>query len=321
MLDRCPCCSNLSYSNCCQPFHNKKPVENALQLMRARYSAYALHKIDFIIETTHPASPNYYENKIAWRKSLKAFCERTNFSKLVIHNFQESGLFAEVAFTAYFTQEEGADHFFEKSYFNKLQGKWLYLMGHPTAEKEAEMAFPSLDILPLAYYNDPILRRQGSKIESIDDDIRELVRKMIATMKAHNGLGLAAPQVHKSLKLFVAHKVLEGEDGHFESGDVEVYINPTLSSPSKELWLHQEGCLSIPTIRADVPRPRQVILSYTNLAGEQKTEELSGWAARVVMHENDHVNGTLFIDRLDKRVQSELKPRLKSLEQRLGFKS
>lgn len=120
MINLCPCHSGKSYSDCCEPLHKGTPAENALKLMRSRYSAYALNKPDYIIKTTHPS------NHDLSRESIIEFSQSTKFEQLVIHDFQESGNEATVTFTAYLSQDGHDATFTEKSYFKKVNGVWLY---------------------------------------------------------------------------------------------------------------------------------------------------------------------------------------------------
>ena len=103
--------------------------ENALQLMRSRYSAYVLNLPDYIIETTHPANPRYSENKSAWKRSISQFSQNSSFQKLEVLDFQESDTLATVTFTAHLSQEGRDATFTEKSYFEKINGRWLYRDG------------------------------------------------------------------------------------------------------------------------------------------------------------------------------------------------
>ncbi len=121
MIDLCPCHSGKPYSECCEPLHNGAVAENALKLMRSRYSAYALNKPDYIIKTTHPSNPDLS------RKSIIEFSQSTKFEQLVIHDFQEAGNEATVTFTAYLTQDGRDATFTEKSYFKKVKGCWYYV--------------------------------------------------------------------------------------------------------------------------------------------------------------------------------------------------
>ena len=127
--DPCPCCSAESYKACCRRFHEGRLPENALQLMRSRYSAYALDIPDYIIATTHPANPHYSENRDAWKEDISQFSRSSSFRKLEILDFKEKGTLATVTFTAHIFQGSRDVTFTEKSSFEKVNGRWLYQSG------------------------------------------------------------------------------------------------------------------------------------------------------------------------------------------------
>jgi len=174
--------------------------------------------------------------------------------------------------------------------------------------------------LPLAYYGNPILRKNCEKVEEITDEIRQLVDDMIETLEEQNGIGLAAPQVKKDLRLFVTKVPHPSEDDpdQWEEGVVKVFINPTLSDPSSEDWERDEGCLSIPKIYVSVVRPYRIKVEATDLEGNVFSEVLSGLDARCVMHENDHINGVLMIDRTTGKERKEIEKDLRRMKKRLG---
>jgi peptide deformylase len=199
-----------------------------------------------------------------------------------------------------------------------VKGRWLYRSGQLSQGRAPNlMTTGGLRLLPLAYYGNPILRKVGDPILSITDDVRKLVEEMIETMDACDGIGLAAPQVHHSIKLFIIRKPVEIGEGKVEFREVKVFINPKVSLPSVETWKESEGCLSIPTIHADVERPKEITIEYSDLNGNLVKEKVSGWEARVIMHENDHINGILFIDHLDETKKKELEPFLQHLYNRV----
>ena len=172
--------------------------------------------------------------------------------------------------------------------------------------------------LPLAYYGDPILRKKATHVNEINDEVKQLVNDMIETMNAHNGMGLAAPQVHQSLRVFITCVPIESEEEEDKwiPGPVRIYINPQLSSPSDQLWDYEEGCLSIPKIYRNVIRPVGIIIEAKDLNGNEFKEHLIGLDARVAMHENDHINGVLYIDRLLPDERKELEPNLREIKKR-----
>lgn len=315
----CPCCSGASYETCCRPFHDRSRIpSSALELMRSRFSAYALDLPHYIIATTHPASPHYRNDLEAWKQQLSLFSQNTSFQRLAVLQSQEKALQATVTFTATLEQEGQDASFTEKSYFEKLSGRWYYRGGQlnqshsPTLVTTEEMR-----LLPLAYYGEPVLRKKADPIAEITDEVRRLVDEMVETMEAGNGVGLAAPQVHHSIRLFVICVPESMQPDYPDVEKMQIFINPKLSAPSKESWTEEEGCLSIPGIRGLVERPKEITVTYTNLDGEEKQQRFSGWPARIIMHENDHINGVLFIDRLSPKERQRVQGALKSLENRL----
>lgn len=170
--------------------------------------------------------------------------------------------------------------------------------------------------LPLAYYDHPILRVKGKPIEAITDEIRELVDNMVETMIEHNGFGLAAPQVHLSLNLFIMSIPKEQPDGKWLPGQLQIFINPKIISVSQETNMRSEGCLSIPSLHAEVTRPNSVTIESTKLDGKRVTEEFHDLEARCVLHENDHINGVLFIDRILGKARIKIEPHLRRIKKK-----
>ncbi len=315
----CPCSSGKLYEECCKPLHEGKVAENAEQLMRSRFSAYALNLPKYIIKTTHPSSPQYSKNKFAWKRSISQFSTAATFDKLEILDFKENKMVATVTFTAYITQDDADSTFTEKSYFEFLGGRWLYRSGRLEEGHAPNLVTTGqLKLLPLAYYGDPILRKVADPVGEITDEIRALAEEMIETMDACDGLGLAAPQVHHSIRMFVTRPPpAEDEAEKHALGEVKVFINPKITASSSETWRAEEGCLSIPAIHGDVKRAHEITVEYTDLEGKTKTETFSGWPAKIFQHENDHIDGILFIDYLDVQERQKLEPLLKNLEKHI----
>ena len=176
-------------------------------------------------------------------------------------------------------------------------------------------------ILPLCYYGNEILRMRAKPIEKITDEIRQLVLDMIETMDSSQGIGLAAPQVGHSIRLFVLRNYLEAPDDEILLSDPHVYINPKLSNPSLKKASDTEGCLSLPGIRSEVERPLKIKVEAMDLEGNLFVEEVEGYNARVRMHENDHLNGVLFVDRLNLRHKKKVDPLLKQIEAKYKLQS
>lgn len=149
-------------------------------------------------------------------------------------------------------------------------------------------------MLELVTYDDPRLRVRS--VPTGPDEVRDLVRKMFETMYAEEGIGLAAVQVGRPLRVFIT-KVQDRE---------RVYINPEIVETSIEEDTAEEGCLSIPDVRADVTRPARISVQATGLKGRTFRLNAEGLLARAIQHELDHLNGRLFIDHLEERERAEL---------------
>lgn len=170
-------------------------------------------------------------------------------------------------------------------------------------------------ILPIVAYGHPVLRQETEEIEAITPEIEKLIADMKETMYNARGVGLAAPQIGKALRLFVIdaspfaddepENEEEAKEFEFLKDFKRVFINPIIEEESGDEWAFEEGCLSIPGIREDVYRQEQVVISYFDENFELKEETLTGFAARVVQHEYDHIEQILFTDYL-----SPLKKRL-----------
>lgn len=167
-------------------------------------------------------------------------------------------------------------------------------------------------ILPIVAYGDPVLRKVGKEIDKDYPQLDKLIADMKETMYNANGLGLAAPQIGKDIRLFIidASPFAEDEDLSEEEKEVfknfnRVFINAKIVKEEGDEWAFNEGCLSIPTINEDVFRQETVTIEYQDENFEKHTETLSGLPARVFQHEYDHIEGVLFTDKL-----SSLKKRL-----------
>lgn len=174
--------------------------------------------------------------------------------------------------------------------------------------------------LPLHYFGDPILRTKAQEVVEITPEIVQLANDMIEAMIDHNGVGLAAPQIGKLIRLYVFRDEVLDEHGEYQLGPPHVVINPILSSPSEEMEEMVEGCLSIPNVQVPVLRPKQIHIRYQNLQGKVIEQVLNGFLARVNMHENDHLNGVLHIDRTSPEERRRVEPFLKRLKQKFSKK-
>jgi peptide deformylase len=170
--------------------------------------------------------------------------------------------------------------------------------------------------LKLAFYGNPILRKKAAPIAVITDEIKQLINDMIEAMDEKDGIGIAAPQVCHSIALFITRVPIVKDDDEWEKGTVRVFINPKILEYSKNEDSFSEGCLSIPKVYGDVFRPIKIKVEATGLDGKLFREEFSGLHARIILHENDHINGVLFIDRLDAKERKLLEPKLRDIKKK-----
>jgi peptide deformylase len=160
--------------------------------------------------------------------------------------------------------------------------------------------------IDLAYIGHALLRKKTLPVTSFGQQLLDLVQNLKDTVTSYNGLGLAAPQVGIPLAVLVTCFPEPDPSGKIKPGTPKIFINPKISEPSPETWVEEEGCLSIPKIYGHVRRPVSITATYQDEKGEMHTERLSGWPAKILLHENDHLNGVLFIDRLENREKKEL---------------
>ncbi|MCC6600118.1 MAG: peptide deformylase [Crocinitomicaceae bacterium] len=171
-------------------------------------------------------------------------------------------------------------------------------------------------ILPIVAYGDPVLKKKAAEIDQDYPDLDKLIEDMFETMYNAKGVGLAAPQVGKSIRLFIvdASPFAEGEDGDPECKDFKrVFINPIIFDEEGTEWGFEEGCLSIPNIREEVRRKPSLKIEYYNENWDLYEEELDGFPARVVQHEYDHIDGILFIDRISAFKKTLLRGKLEDI--------
>ncbi len=161
-------------------------------------------------------------------------------------------------------------------------------------------------ILPIVAYGAAVLRKTAKDIDALFPDLNKFIDDMWETMYASNGVGLAAPQVNKDIRVFVVDstQIVENFDDEDrkqypnEKGIKQVFINAHIKDLDGDEWAYNEGCLSIPKIREDVYRNEMVVLEFMDENFQTKVESFHGITARVILHEYDHLEGKLFIDYL-----------------------
>jgi peptide deformylase len=177
--------------------------------------------------------------------------------------------------------------------------------------------------LPIVHYNDPVLRRKGDKITSFDAALARLAADMVDTMHDAGGIGLAAQQIGRAIQLCVvdlrAAEIdftweLDGAKPPLELFMPMTLVNPVIKiDPDTDDYIVEEGCLSFPQIRGDVVRPDGITVTYQDERGVPHTLRCNGLLARCIQHEVDHLNGILFIDRMEKKIRAKIDADIKAL--------
>lgn len=177
--------------------------------------------------------------------------------------------------------------------------------------------------LRIVHFNDPVLRKKGAKVTAFDRTLKNLADEMIAAMHAAHGIGLAAQQVGQALQLCVVDLretpaefdwELDGTRPPLELFMPMVIVNPSVEAVPEPEYAAEEGCLSFPGINGDVRRPDEIAVKYQDENGTPHTLRCNGLFARCILHEADHLNGVLFIDRMDDATKERIAPLLKELK-------
>lgn len=175
-------------------------------------------------------------------------------------------------------------------------------------------------ILPIVAYGDPVLRKVGVEITADYTELETLITNMKETMYNASGVGLAAPQIGKSIRLFIIDASPFAEDKELSEEDREtlgnfkhVFINAKITKEEGDEWAFNEGCLSIPDVREDVFRQDTITITYLDENFKKHTEVLNGLAARIFQHEYDHIEGILFTDKLSSLKKRLIKKKLENI--------
>lgn len=178
-------------------------------------------------------------------------------------------------------------------------------------------------LLQIVHFNNPILRKKGEKVTAFDASLAQLADDLVETMHEAGGIGLAAQQIGQAIQLCVVDLrqaevdytwELDGKSPPKELIMPMSLVNPSLTAERESTTVSEEGCLSFPDIRGDVTRPDQIRVKYQDVQGHKHTLDCTGLLSRCIQHEADHLNGVLFIDRMDKKTLAALDPALKALK-------
>lgn len=175
-------------------------------------------------------------------------------------------------------------------------------------------------ILPIVAYGDPILRKKGASIDKDYPNLDELLANMRETMKNARGVGLAAPQIGKAIRLFLVNTEPFSHNDELEDVEItllksfkKVFINAKIINEEGNEWVFNEGCLSIPGLNEDVFRNEKLTIEYQDENFETFTETYTGLIARVIQHEYDHIEGVLFTDKLSSLKKRLIKKKLENI--------
>lgn len=175
-------------------------------------------------------------------------------------------------------------------------------------------------VLPIVAYGDPVLKRKAKSIPEDFELLDELIENMWETMYNANGVGLAAPQVGRSIRLFIADPTAFSEENELSEEEYnelkrakKAYINPVIQELNGEDRSFSEGCLSIPGIQEDIFRPETITIDYYDQNFKKHSETFTGVAARVLQHEYDHIEGILFTDKLSSLKRQLIKNKLRNI--------
>jgi len=166
---------------------------------------------------------------------------------------------------------------------------------------------------PVVLYGNPLLRRKAKPIEKDHEGLNEIIENMWETMYNSDGVGLAAPQAGLSIRLFVIDATAASDEEPELNDFKKVFINPEIVERTGEEWIMNEGCLSLPEIREDVKRSDRVRIKYLDENFQPHDEVYTGYAARIIQHEYDHLEGILFIDHLTPLKKRLLKSKLRNI--------
>lgn len=175
-------------------------------------------------------------------------------------------------------------------------------------------------ILPIVAYGDPILRKKAKEVLKDDPKLDELLDNMFETMYAALGIGLAAPQIGASVRIFIVDASPFGEDDDLSPEECaylstfkRVFINAKIIERTGDDWAFNEGCLSIPEVREDIFRPEKIVMEYLDENFKKNSETFDGIAARIIQHEYDHLEGILFTDKLSALKRRLIKSKLENI--------
>ena len=167
--------------------------------------------------------------------------------------------------------------------------------------------------MQLVYYPDPVLLKTAQPLEQIDGEVKARTEELFDLMYSEKGVGLAAPQINKSIRLFLIDTTPFMEEGEEEKAIKKIFINATILEEKGDEWTFNEGCLSIPEIREDIQRKPIIIIKYQDEKFDWHTDTFDGLTARIIQHEYDHIEGILFTDKISPLRKRMIKRKLENI--------
>lgn len=174
-----------------------------------------------------------------------------------------------------------------------------------------------MSVIPIVAYGDPVLKSKSKPIDKDYPDLDQLIENMWETMYKASGVGLAAPQIGLPIRLFIIDATPFAEEEAELDGFKKVFINAEMLEETGEPWLFNEGCLSFPELREDIRRPAQIRIRYQDEFFKEHETVFSGLAARVILHEYDHIEGILMVDRISSLKKTLLRKKLGNISKGL----
>lgn len=168
-------------------------------------------------------------------------------------------------------------------------------------------------LLPIYAYGQPVLKKKAVNIDADYDRLDDILNNMWETMYHAEGVGLAAPQIGKSIRVFLVDTIQVMKEGEEDQGIKIAFINAQVIEESGDPWAYEEGCLSIPNIRGDVSRPEKVTIQWVDEDFNEHTHTFTGINARVIQHEYDHIEGVLFTEKLKPLKKKLIKRKLEAI--------
>ena len=295
-------------------------LENVLGNIESMCELAALHKIKVVLCSVPPAIG------FRWRSGLEQPAEKIRTLNGMIRRYAERSGFPYIDLHAALSDERGGlpekwsrdgvhpnkacyREVFEPMVLDEVH-KVLNIK--PKREKQIKVKSKNM-IYPIVIYGSPVLRKESVEIDASYPDFKKLVEDMFLTLSEASGVGLAAPQIGKNIRMFIVDCTPWGDEEPSLADYKRVFVNPQIYETSEQTDLFEEGCLSLPGIHENVRRPVAIKMRYLDENFVEHDEEFTGLPARVIQHEYDHIEGKVFTDHLSPLRRNLLKGKILNL--------